>query len=138
MQIITSDDNPWPAACKSWTIHTTTECNCCIKALETFHVNKLFTLDFFAKMSGFMFTIALEHEEFPRKLSQLMLDIKLADSISDAMRKIKAGGVKVNHVKINDTNHIPKIEDLFNQNWLLIQFGKSNAGIVHVRSKDCD
>ncbi|HLX52617.1 MAG TPA: hypothetical protein VKR58_01660 [Aquella sp.] len=118
MQIITWEDNPW-------------DVTTCINAFEKFRSDKTLDLDFFHKMSGFMNTISLDQSEHKSmRSSDLLVHIKITDSISESNRLIKNGGVKFNTQPFKNMMQPLGTIQLFLNQWLLIQFGKSQAGII--------
>jgi tyrosyl-tRNA synthetase len=50
--------------------------------------------------------ISIENIEFPCRLVNMLKDLNLVNSTSDARRKIKNGSVRLNGNKIIDENHI--------------------------------
>jgi tyrosyl-tRNA synthetase len=50
--------------------------------------------------------ISIENIEFPCRLVNMLKDLNLVNSTSDARRKIKNGSVRLNGIKVTDENHI--------------------------------
>lgn len=151
MYPLIADDNPTPLSCKDEGRPDCSKCNwinnipipidtciCWLGLMGKFafgHYKKNpLDLEFFYKMYGFAWTCAYEWYEFAQglKLTQLMIHVKLATSVSDAMRKIKSGAVKVNKIQIKDVKYT--ISKPMFDHWFLIQHGKQNIGIVFIES----
>jgi tyrosyl-tRNA synthetase len=50
--------------------------------------------------------VSIENIEFPCRLVNMLKDLNLVNSTSDARRKIKNGSVRLNGIKVTDENHI--------------------------------
>jgi tyrosyl-tRNA synthetase len=50
--------------------------------------------------------VSIENIEFPCRIVNMLKDLNLVNSTSDARRKIKNGSVRLNGIKVTDENHI--------------------------------
>lgn len=88
--------------------------------------------DFFFTVAGLMRTLAIPFAELAGelKLSQILVDVGLASSNSEAVKKIKEGAVKLNTKQVKDPRVVIDEGDLFGGKWILLQKGKGDAAIV--------
>lgn len=66
------------------------------------------------------------------KLLDLMCQVGLLPSKSEARRTIRGGGVYLNNEKVNDENYIIKSQDLIENRILLLAVGKKNKVLIRV------
>lgn len=87
---------------------------------------------FFFTMVGFMRSLAIPFAEMAGelKLTQLLVDVGLAASNSEAAKKIKEGAVKLNTKQVKDPRAVMDEGDLFAGKWMLLQKGKGDAAII--------
>jgi tyrosyl-tRNA synthetase len=76
--------------------------------------------EFYRKMCGFMATFVIDE---PGSLAQMMVDGGLADSLGDARRAVKGGGVTINDRKVADPMLVVGRQDA-SDGWLMLGRGK--------------
>ena len=105
----------------------------CLDAWDAFVLNKTLNHEFFCHMFGFMSAVVVDSFS---KLTVLLVLTGLAESNSEAARKIKEGGIKINEVRVTDPNFVVAAEHLIDDRWLLLGKGKCDRAVVQVETRE--
>lgn len=89
------------------------------------------TEKWFEHMAGFMRTLCVHRQNLVLGFSvdSLLVTLKLVDSITEARRKLKEGGVKINGARAQLSASLT-LEQLLHDKWALFGLGKSSRALL--------